>query len=221
MFVFMCLFMCLLVSVCVYVSVFICVCLCGAQTHSLQRVLSQGQFLLTVQSQVLDLVGSLQQQLHPETQQEVRPWGDMDMDMDMMDMFPGHYGAFRHLSTAGLRAFSRSSISRISLPHSSSSSLGWRLGGSLRRPNSTHTWTQTDTCSTSQHASGGPPLSGKLSRTHPLSCASSRSHLQQLVEVLHAALLLLLGGNLRLLEMNVLVVKCLQEEEKQPLPVEL
>lgn len=50
-----------------------------------------------------------------------------------------------HLSTAGRRAFSRSSISRMSLPHSSSRSLGWRPWGSLIRPNSIHTCTHTNT----------------------------------------------------------------------------
>lgn len=48
-----------------------------------------------------------------------------------------------YLSTAGRRAFSLSSISRMSLPHSSSRSLGWRPWGSLIRPNSIHTWTHT------------------------------------------------------------------------------
>lgn len=45
-----------------------------------------------------------------------------------------------HLSTAGRSSFSRSSISTMSLPHPSSTSLGWQPCGSLRRPNSIQTW---------------------------------------------------------------------------------
>lgn len=38
------------------------------------------------------------------------------------------------------------------------------------------------------------------------------AHLQQLVEMLDVRLLRLLAGDLRLFEMDVLVIKCLQEE---------
>ena len=49
-------------------------------------------------------------------------------------------GQSTDLSTAGRRSFSRSSISMMSLPHSSSTSLGWYPWGNLMRPNSIHTW---------------------------------------------------------------------------------
>lgn len=38
-------------------------------THSLQGVLSKGEFLLTVQRHVLDLIGSLKQQFKSENKQ--------------------------------------------------------------------------------------------------------------------------------------------------------
>lgn len=45
-----------------------CVCTGGNErfsTYSLECVLSQGEFLLTVQSHVLDLIGPLKQQFQP------------------------------------------------------------------------------------------------------------------------------------------------------------
>lgn len=42
----------------------------------------------------------------------------------------------------------------------------------------------------------------------------ARSYLQEFVEVFDVTFLRLLGGNLRLFEMDVLVVKCLEEEQE-------
>lgn len=76
-----------------------------------------------------------------------------------------------YLSTAGRRTFSLSSISRMSLPHSSSKSLGWRPGGSFTRPNSIHTLWHIHT-KVSKHSNGQDDDTWRgnrgLSRNHHL-----------------------------------------------------
>jgi len=61
----------------------------------------------------------------------------------------------------------------------------------------------------------GETLETRDAHVASASSSSAPSYLKQLVEVLDVTFLHLLGGDLRLFKMDVLVVKCLGEEEER------